>query len=269
MTKKRILNTTSTKKRNGMLTWSNTTQAGLSQTPAAGLFFVNGRDGATAVFCATAQDLSANGNSNIVTQVAARTATMCYMRGLRENIRIQTSSAVPWFHRRICFTLRGPNPFNVPSSADTPVNTVSPFVETSAGMERLFFNLNVNNSQNTRNNMEGLLFKGAAGLDWNDVIVAPIDTTRVSLKFDRTWTYRSGNQSGTVKEMKLWHPMNHNLAYDDDESGASEAQSYFSVDSKIGMGDYYVVDYITSGLGGTVNDLLSINANSTLYWHEK
>jgi hypothetical protein len=26
------------------------------------------------------------------------------------------------------------------------------------------------------------------------------------VKFDRTWTYKSGNASGTVRETKLWHP---------------------------------------------------------------
>ncbi|QBG49356.1 capsid protein [Olive associated gemycircularvirus 1] len=269
MTRKRILNATSTKKRNGMLTWTNTTPAGLSQAPAAGQFVVNGRDGATVVWIATGQDLSANGNANTVIQQAARTATTCFMRGLRENIKIQTSSPLPWFHRRICFTIRGISPFNTVSPSDSPVNTWLPLVETSSGMQRSFFNMNINNMPNTRNNLEGQLFRGASGLDWNDIISAPVDTSRVSVKFDKTWTYRSGNQNGTVKELKMWHPMNHNLVYDDDESGAQQATSYFSVDSKAGMGDFIVVDYFQPGLGGTVNDLLAISANSTLYWHEK
>lgn len=252
-----------------MLAFSNTTPAGLSQAPAAGAFFVNGRDGAQVYFIATAQDLNNNGGNNTVAQVAARTATTCFMRGFSENLRIQSSSPVPWFHRRICFTYRGPDPFTRVSSLDSPVNTYVPFIETSSGIQRSFFNQSINNMPNSRNNMQAVLFKGEQGVDWNDVIAAPVDTSRVSLKFDKTWTYRSGNQNGMVKSIKLWHPMNHNLRYDDDESGFNEPSSYISTQSKEGMGDYYIVDYISAGLGATVSDLLSINSNSTLYWHEK
>lgn len=63
--------------------------------------------------------------------------------------------------------------------------------------------------------------------------------------------------------------MRHNLVYDDDEAGSGESTSVYSVDNKQGMGDYFVVDIIQAGIGGTSSDLLSINATSTLYWHEK
>lgn len=269
MTKKRILNVTSTKKRNGMLTFSNTTTAGLSRTIGAGPAVINARDGATFYWIATAMDLSAAGSTNTVAQQAARTASTCYMRGLQENLQIQTSSPLPWFHRRICFTFRNTLPFQVTTPPDVTVQPYIPYVETSNGMQRLFLNQNINGMSASRAQMEGILFKGSAGVDWNEITVAPIDTTRVSVKFDKTWTYRSGNSNGIVKKTKLWHPMNHNLVYDDDENGATEQSSYISVDSKAGMGDYYVVDYFTSGLGGTVSDLLAMQVNSTLYWHEK
>jgi hypothetical protein len=117
--------------------------------------------------------------------------------------------------------------------------------------------------------MWGLLYKGLAGKDWDDLIVAPVDTSRISVKFDKTWTIQSGNSNGVVRERKLWHPMNKNIVYDDDENGDVEQASYFSVDSKAGMGDYYVVDIIQPGTGATSSDLLQISTNSTLYWHEK
>ena len=122
---------------------------------------------------------------------------------------------------------------------------------------------------NSRNQMEGFLFKGSSGVDWNDIFVAPVDTSRVDVKFDKTWTYHSGNGNGVFRKKKLWHGMNHNLVYDDDEVGANEQASYVSVDSKAGMGDYYVVDYFGCGLGAAVTDLLAVSNNSTLYWHEK
>lgn len=191
------------------------------------------------------------------------------MRGLSEHIRIQTSSGIPWFHRRICFTMKGPGPFQAGAPSDSGIQPYSPFLDTSNGIERLWLNLSINNQPNTFNLQLQLLFKGAVSKDWDDLILAPVDTSRVSVKFDKTWTMQSGNTNGVVRERKLWHPMNKNLVYDDDESGDVEQGSYYSVDSKAGMGDYYVVDIIQPGQGATSSDLLQITANSTLYWHEK
>lgn len=269
MSKKRVLNVTSTKKRNGMLSYSNTTSAGLTRALAPGIAVVNGRDGGTFLWLATAQDLSASGSTNTVAQSAARTATTCFMRGLKEGLTVQTSTSIPWTHRRICFTFRGLNPFINVTSPDAPVVTYSPYLETSNGMQRLWLNQNINGMTATRNQIEGFIFKGSSGVDWNDVIVAPLDTTRIGVKFDKAWTYHSGNANGVYKKRDLWHPMNHNLVYDDDEVGAAEQASYVSVDSKAGMGDYYVLDYFAPGYGATVNDLLAVSNNSTLYWHEK
>lgn len=252
-----------------MLSFTNTTPTGLSRPLAQGPAVVNGRDGATFLWLATAMDLSANGSTNTVANRAERTATVCFMRGLQDNMMIQTNNSLPWFHRRICFTFRGTNPFNTVTPPDAPIIAYSPYLETSNGMQRLWLNQNINGMTQSRNQMEGFLFKGASGVDWNDVTVAPVDTSRVSVKFDHTWTYRSGNASGTVKKTKLWHGMNHNLVYDDDETGAVEQAAYTSVDSTQGMGDYYVVDYFVGGLGAAATDLLALNANSTLYWHEK
>lgn len=270
MGKKRLLNVTSRKKRNGMLTWTNTSsQGGTSVTPGPGSLIVNGRDACEMVWCPTAMDLSGSNGASTVAQVPLRTASTCFMKGLSENIRLFSNTGAPWFHRRICFTYKGITPFRATQSADTPVNAHGPFVETSSGMERLAFNLNVNNELAARTAMWGVLFKGANGKDWNNLLIAPVDTSRVSLKFDKLWTYRSGNANGVVATKKLWHPMNKNLVYDDDENGDVEQESYFSVNSKAGMGDYYVVDFISCATGGTASDILTIDFNSTMYWHEK
>jgi len=210
-------------------------------------------------------------NGGTVQQEAQRTATTCFMRGLSENIRVQTSSGLPWFHRRICFTVKGVSPFVIRANADTspPPNPATPYLDTTAGMQRLWLNMTINNMQNTINERESVLFMGANGVDWNDILTAKVDTRRVSLKFDKTWTLRSGNANGTVYERKLWHPMNHNLVYGDDQSGVGEVTDYLSTDSKAGMGDYYVYDIITPGQGGSAADLALLQSTSTLYWHEK
>lgn len=272
MSNKRILNLTSRKKRNTMLAWSNTTSAGAARVTAPGAAFVAGNSTGRFLWCATAQDLTTqSGGIGSVTQPAQRTASICFMRGLSENLRIQTSSGLAWFHRRICFTNKGSNPFIDRAAADTstPLNPATPLVDTSNGVQRLWLNMTINGTPNTINERYGILFKGAQGVDWDDELTAPVDTTRISLKFDRTWTIRSGNANGTVAERKLWHPMNHNLAYDEDETGSSETTSYFSQTSKLGMGDYYVLDIITPGQGGTSSDLLLLSNTTSLYWHEK
>jgi hypothetical protein len=266
MSKRRILNISSRKKRNGMLSWSNTTNTGTNQIVQVGNGYVNNA-GAFFVWCPTAQQLDVN---STVQNIASRSATTCYMKGLSEHVRIQTSSGVPWFHRRICFTSRGDTPFNSQDTADTSAfQRFIPYSDTSNGIERLFFNTQANVMPVTQAAMWAVLFKGQNGKDWNDLITAPVDNSRVTLKFDKTWTMQSGNANGLVRERKLWHPMNKNLVYDDDENGDVEGTSYFSTEAKAGMGDYYVIDIIQPGTGAMATDFLQINSNSTLYWHEK
>jgi len=266
MSKRAVLNTTSRKKRNGMLGWSNTTSSGSPQALQPSPTYVSSVGGFF-VYCATAQQLDAQ--STIANQ-ATRTATTCYMKGLSEHLRIQTSTGVPWFHRRVCFTLKGRTAFNTQlAEAVSPPIPYGPFVDTSSGIERIWLNQTTNSQPVTTAGQWDILFKGTVNVDWNDYIIAPLDTSRVSVKFDKTWTLQSGNSNGVVRERKLWHAMGHNIVYDDDESGDVQQASYYSVDSKAGMGDYYVVDMFQPGAGASSPDVLRISSNSTLYWHER
>lgn len=268
MSTKRILNVSSSKKRNGMLSWTNTTSTGTSQSVAKGGTTVNASTGAFFVFCPTAQNLTVSGvGPNNPVNNAQRTSQTCYMRGFSENLRIQTSTSIPWFHRRVCFTIKSLS-FQL-GVATGAVQPYKPYVDTVNGIERLWFNTLVNNMGSDVAGMQSIMFKGAIGQDWDDLIVAPLDPGRIDIKYDKTWTIKTGNSNGAVVERKMWHKMNKNLRYDDDEQGEGEVDAYFSTDSKLGMGDYYIVDIIQSGLGGTASDLMAINANSTLYWHEK
>lgn len=218
------------------------------------------------VWCPTAMTLDAEAQ---VANVAARTATNCYMRGLSEHVRIQTSSGAPWFHRRICITNKGPNNYNTASTLDTPLFPWQPYLDTSNGIERRWQNMNINNQGNQLGSLWNLLFKGVNGQDWNDLITAPVDTARNTLKFDKTWTIQSGNERGVVKERKLWHPMNHNLVYGDDEAGEQQSATFFSTTAKPGMGDYFVIDIINPGTGNTDTDVIEIGSTSSMYWHER
>lgn len=279
MSKKRILNVTSRKKRNGMLTYTNqqTTLVPFTKGPLLlrGGPATNGipNNIGYVMWRPTAMDLTeSTGASNTVTNTAQRTSQICFMRGLSEHIRIETNSGNPWFHRRICFASKD-GTFLLRSGSDASGTerdqVASGAIETSDGFQRLAANMLVDTLSNTVLNQKGVLFKGAEGVDWDDVISAPIDTTRVDLRFDKTWIYRSGNERGIVRQHKMWHPMNKNIFYSEDETGDSNTTNDFSVADKRGMGNYHVLDLFSQGAQGATTDLLSFRCNSTLYWHEK
>lgn len=250
-----------------MLSASNTASDGAYRSPTNGPLVVAGNSNACCLWMATARNLARDGGLNTITDLAARTSTTCYMRGLSEHLRIQTNSAVPWIHRRICFTLKGDR-FDSPYTGDT--NVVSPYSDISAaGMKRFWQNLSVVNAPGLYAAIIDYVFRGQSGTDWSDTMTAPVDTSRVTLKYDKVRTYQSGNQNGFVRSIKLWHPMNKNIMYDDDETGETNKTRYLSVESKVGMGDYYVLDFFSAGGTRTATDVLSVNTDSTLYWHEK
>lgn len=214
----------------------------------------------------TARDntLSSGGTKGTVNDDSARTATACYMRGLKETIEIQTSTGAPWQWRRICFTFRDP-------SILLSGNALSPFLETSAGFTRLMTNFTATDaaSVSTHGAITRLIFKGQQNVDWTDVRTAPLDNTRIDVKCDKTTIISSGNQTGRVKKYNMWHAMNKTLVYDDDENGMTENSAFYSVGDKRGMGDYYVIDLFQSGLGTGTGDSLNFNPTATLYWHER
>lgn len=269
MSKKRILNVTSEKKRDKMLTWTNTT----SSTPAGGTTYAStpailvGGSATPYVFpwISTARDNTTNAAGGVGNKFyqSTRTASLCYMVGLKENIEIQVANGLPWQWRRICFTAKGGQTLNgtIPSGS----GTFAPSIETSSGYTRAINSLST--AQQTP--FFGLLFQGVVGVDWQDPLTAKVDTERLGLKYDKTITIASGNEEGVIRRYNRWHKMGHNLMYDDDESGGSMIPAFASVDSKIGMGDYWVIDIIKPRVGSTSSDSLLFNSESTLYWHEK
>lgn len=238
-------------------------QNGSAASGASGPAVFTANTGATFLWAATARDFTAGTNQGVnVSLQSARTATTCYMRGLKEQIEIQTSTGLPWQWRRICFTSKG-GTFNG--------NGVNLELETSSGEQRLLYNLNSGSTTDNAllNVIRQVVFRGVYGIDWTTPLNAAVDPTRVTLKYDKTIMVSSGNASGKLKLCKMWHPMNSNLVYDDDESGAVMTTAKYSTDARVGMGDYYVLDFIVGGIGGTTSDSMSFSPSSTLYWHEK
>lgn len=270
MSKRRILNITSLKKRDKMLTYSNSTstsQSGSSvyaQAPAV----LTGGSGVPAMFvwCATARDnVKQNPNPQPGTKfdTSTRTSSSCYMVGLKEKVEIQVADGLPWQWRRICFTFKGG-----PTAAGTlPIQTssFSPDLETSVGYVRLMNQL----AGTSRTSFYSLLFQGIQDTDWNDPLTAKLDNQRITVKYDKVTHITSGNEEGVIRQYSRWHPMGHNLEYDDDESGGGIATSKYSVTGKAGMGDYWVIDIFRPRTGSSASNLLAFNAESSLYWHEK
>nr|QJB18629.1 MAG: capsid protein [Genomoviridae sp.] len=263
MSKKRILNITSRKKRDTMLPWSNVTASSQSGSTIYNPYAAQLIGGTSVVpmfiWSPTARDLNKNSGAGSVIDMASRSASLCYMRGIKESVEIQVVNGLPWQWRRIIFTAKG--------IQDLIPNTPSfqPYHETSYGMMR---SLNQPPTA-TRNNIETLIFKGAANTDWNDVIVAPLDRSRVTVRYDKVITLASGNDDGVMRRYNRWHPFNKNLRYDDDEAGDSMATNNWSVTGKEGMGDVYIVDYFRPRVGSTADDILYFGPNATLYWHER
>jgi len=270
MTRKRILNISSEKKRDKMMTFTNTTassQAGgtvYATTPA----IITGGSAIpyVAVYCATARDnvtVSGGGAKGTKFDASTRTASLCYMVGLKECIEIQVADGLPWQWRRICFTFKGSQTLN--GNLPGPSATFSPALLTSSGYVRVLNGL----TQSQQNNIFALLFQGSLNADWADPLTAKVDTERVGLKYDKVCTVASGNEQGVIRKYNRWHPMRKNLMYDEDELGGITSGVAYSVNSRIGMGDYWVVDIIKPRVGSSSSNQLLFNCESTLYWHEK
>lgn len=265
MSRKGLLNITSRKKQDTMLGYTNIANDSSDGTNSFHTGAAILRGGRTYIipWIATARDLTPTGTAfSSVVQKAARTSTECFMRGLRERIQLQTNNGTSWQWRRICFTFKGGSLVNATAGSETQRYQI----ETSSGFQRVMTDMSLGTAAEPLN---GVLFKGLQTVDWSSYFAAKTDNSLVNILYDQTRIISSGNQSGVMRNYKLWHPMNKNLYYNEDEIGASTGSSVYSTQSKRGMGDYYVVDYIAAGTGATSSDLMSFEPDSTLYWHER
>lgn len=214
------------------------------------------------VWCATGRAADPGGPTSGTSKFlqATRSATTCYIRGLREVVEIQTTTSVPWQWRRIVFTMK-----LLPGYFQTTPGNFYLSNLTSAGYRRTVNEIYGFNQAT----LNSVLFAGSEGSDWDDFMIARVDTTRVTLKYDKTRTIATGNQNGMIRRYKYWHGFNKNIVYDDDEAGGQESGSTFSTGAKPGMGDVFVVDFLKPLGGSAATDRMVFRPNATLYWHEK
>lgn len=207
----------------------------------------------------TARTFGGAGAVGLRGQRASRSSTSCFMRGLAETVTLETNNDLSWEWRRICFTFKGGSQwYNAFSGATT-------------GYARQLLNLgqSSNPTDITKvTDLQKLLFQGVQNIDWYNAMDAQVDTTRVTLKYDRKRIIRSQGTAAYKTQNKMWHPMNKYIVYDDEESANSENTVAYSVQDKRGMGDYHIIDMFQSVGPGTTGTL-DFAAQACLYWHEK
>ncbi|ASH99176.1 capsid protein [Giant panda associated gemycircularvirus] len=216
---------------------------------------------------------NSDGQRGSKVDVSLRTSESIFAVGVKERITLETNNSAPWQWRRICFTSKDDFGQRDPDTSDY-------FRRTSNGMVRLvraqnevtylqdqLFEGQRNQDLAATDRVTDVVFRGQNQTDWVNHFIAPIDTSKISLKFDRTRVIQSNNDSGTVRYYKDWFAMNKNIYYDDEESGDQTFPSMFSVENKQGMGDYYIYDIIEPQ-GGDSTDAMEFEPQARLYWHE-
>ncbi|QCS35904.1 capsid protein [Capybara genomovirus 12] len=265
MSTRTILNRTSQKKRDNMLSFSNTSAESpfgedYSATGAVMRFPVGQTNpGSEFIFIFNATGRpgeSSTGQRGSKLDTSLRTSESIYAVGLKERITLETNNAAPWEWRRICFASKD-------DFGEADPDTSKFFRRTSNGMVRLV------SAQETPNYFNDQLFEGERNSDWLSAITAPVSHKHYAIKYDKTRVIRSSNNSGTIKNVKLWHPMHHNIVYDGEQSGESMVDSATSVTGRPGMGNYYIVDIFRKHGVNDNDSTLTFTPEATFYWHEK
>lgn len=234
----------------------------VGDNPAMGSYAIKGGDGFTGIWCASARPL-AEPSDNQVSR-AIRTAHTCYVRGLREQWNYRTNDGASWVHRRIIIAAKGlANELNA-----LPESPPLYFEGATLGMTRILGN---QRGRPGENRLFPVLFAGRNQVDYSGALHAKVDTSRITLLYDKRMTIRSGNDSAQYLNKRFWHPINKNIVYNNDENGDKESDDVTTVFShlgKSGLGDVIVIDIIDCADPSSTHTL-TINPQATLYWHER
>jgi len=269
MTRRRVLNISSMKKKDTMLQYRQfgtaPAQPGFLNLnagevrPHFGLHIVP--------WMCTARDLASGSRQDLT----HRTTSSPYIRGLRETVRVTTNTSTPWQWRRICFTFKGNEIYRPAGQLDTAQMWL--YAGTNNGWSRYSTSFTGLYSTTVQDDSAKILlrnlFTGQHGFDYSEIIDATTNSQRVKVIYDRKFNIQSPNDSGTMKARKTWIPVNGTLNYDDQEVGDGTSTGIHSVDGRPGVGDIYVVDFFKAHGAADVADSLAFGTDTTLYWHER
>jgi len=212
----------------------------------------------SAIYMPTAMTPARAPNTTYLELENYRERTNVFMRGYSERIYFNVTDGRPWMWRRICFTSKGREITNASLGSDglfaelVPQGYTRPFVRSNTAIADA---------------LSSYVMKGVEGRDWNNIMDAKSDNTRVDIKYDVTRTINPGSTQGKMVKHKLWHPMNKNFIYNDDEAGSDELIAHFHTNAKPGMGDYYIWDIIRASTSDAAP--MGVSVQGTLYWHER
>lgn len=264
MSTRQLLNRTSEKKRDVMLPLTNTQRDNpfstvYSQGPAVIRFpvgFTQVQEFAYLWNATARPGDNSTGQRGSKIDTSLRTSVTTFARGLKERITISTNDGTAWQWRRICFLSKDRMGDSDPDAADY-------FRRTSNGMVRLM------RAEAEAREWQDHLFDGERNVDWLSPITAPLNRSQYTIKYDKTRTIRSGNDSGVTRTYNLWHGMNKNIVYEQEQTGQTMTESSLSVTGKAGMGNYYVADFFVKNGPNDDESALLVAPESVYYWHEK
>lgn len=216
------------------------------------------------IWCPTARaNMASSSTPGTTFDSATRTASRCFIRGLKEKISIETHGAASWYWRRVVFFMKGTDYLR----DETDIPRIPYVFNNDHGTMRLVGS--TGSDPTFQNNILGLIFLGFEGNDWIDPITAKVDKTRVRIAYDKTRRINSGNDFGTTRSFNMWHPVSRTLEYQDDQAGGREQASLLSSFSERSCGDMYVFDMFRNNRQASDQDWLDFTPEAQLFWHER
>lgn len=182
-----------------------------------------------------------------------------FLKGFAENIRFDVNSAYPLMVRRVIYA----TPYKItldggvsgPTTQDTKVVTSKKhYVGLGYGPKNV--------------DVPELVLAGTNQVDWNDIMTAKIDNTRIRLFSDKMFSIRSGNTADAFKQFKFYDRINRKATYDDEESANSILGSGWLTEAHNGDLQNVYCTYFLQNLSST-NITPTIHQMRTMYWHEK
>lgn len=261
-------------KKSDLMPIMSTSDAGLTYVPEAVAMSTNN----CSVYLITGRERADLGSD----LTAARGSNEVYWKGFSDNLLIQSTTSDPWKWRRIVFELQGgPTatgltelyymgrigldvaPVQPPESGGPGIKQIEPL----QGLWRYARNFNFLPNNLMVAFLSGL-FGGNAGFDRNygQFLTARLDNKTIKIHYDKTRSINSGNDSGVLKNYKLYHPINKSMTYSHTEVGSMDTTSSYAAPASP-LGDVYVVDLFTQ-----LNDApgsLRVTGQGKSYWHER
>lgn len=198
---------------------------------------------------------------------SARTATRTFVKGIGETYHIVPSDQSSWEWRRIVVSLKGN--FALPVSTTQAIGAQF----STGNTQRYYKDITGDTTgiyQALWDNIQDYVFRGVKVTDWLDQMTAPLDNLRVDIRSDTRRTISSANDAPRPRTYKTYVPINKSVVYADEENGTTISPTSFSVDSKSGIGDIYILDLFTCRAPiSTVSTQLQVSSTQTYYWHEK